>query len=214
VTQRLSEAATAAPAPALPRAARLAIAAVTGLAVGALTSVLQKYLNQPWLSLVNSASPWLAPVFALGALWRRPPAAALAGLGTGLLELAGYYLTAAARGYPAGGAILVFWTICAVIGGPVFGVAGWLWWRGSRRWSALGAAVLPAAFGAEAAVVYAWSLHYYSSAVLLAVLGAVALAVTGWHRRQYPRAAGWLVVTFAAGVAAELVLHLVYRQSR
>jgi hypothetical protein len=213
VTQRLSEAATAASAPGLPRAARLATLAVTGLAVGALTSVLQKYLNQPWLSLVNSASPWLAPVFGLGALWRRPRAAAAAGLATGLLELTGYYLTAAARGYPAGGAILVFWAVCAVAGGPLFGAAGWLWWRGARRWSALGAAVLPAAFLAEAAVVYAWDLRYYSSAVLLAVIGAAVLGLTGWRGRQYPRAAGWLVVTFGAGAAAELVLHLIYSQS-
>ncbi len=37
-------------------------------------------------------------MFAAGMLWGRPPAAALAGAATGLLELAGYYLTAAARG--------------------------------------------------------------------------------------------------------------------
>jgi len=69
-----------------------------GLLVGAATSVLQKYLNLPWASLVNAASPWLVPMFAAGMLWGRPPAAALAGAATGLLELAGYYLTAAARG--------------------------------------------------------------------------------------------------------------------
>lgn len=195
------------------RAAGLvAVLAVTGLAVGAVTSILQSYLNQPWLSLVNSASPWLAPMFGLGALWRRPITAAVAGLGTGLAELAGYYLTAAARGYPAGGSILVFWAACAVVGGPVFGTAGWLWWRHSGRLGRLGASALPAAFLAEAAVVYAWSLRYYSSAMLLAVIGVALLAVAGLRGNGPARAAAWLLVTFPAGVAAELVLHLAYSQ--
>ena len=90
----------------------------------------------------------------------RPAAAAAAGLVTGLLELAGYYLTAAARGYPAGGSILVFWAACAVVGGPLFGAAGWVWWRRPAPVSGLGASALPAAFLAEAAVAYAWRLHY------------------------------------------------------
>jgi len=108
---------------------------------------------------------------------------------------------------------LLFWTICAVIGGPVFGASGWLWWSGSRRLSALGASVLPASFLAEAVVVYARNLHYYSSAVLFAIVGAVALGITGLRGRQYGRAAGWLLVSFPAGVAAEVLLDLVYSQS-
>jgi len=82
-----------------PLSARIAAVLVIGQLVGALTSILQEYLDSPWLSLVNAASPRLAPMFAAGALWARPAVAALAGAATGLLELAGYYLTtAAARG--------------------------------------------------------------------------------------------------------------------
>jgi hypothetical protein len=200
--------------PATPVLARAAVAAGTGLATGALTSVGQAYLNSPWLSLVNSASPWLVPMFALGALWRRPGAAALAGAGTGLAELAGYYATAALRGYPAGHAILLFWAACALLGGPLFGVAGLAWWRGlPRGLRGLGAAALPAAFWAEAAVSYAWRLHYLSSAALLAVLGAGAFAATGWRGRQYVPAARWLLAALPAGVAAELIIGLVYSQA-
>jgi hypothetical protein len=206
------EQAAAERAPGPPLALRVAAVAVTGLAVGAATALLQKYLNQPWLSLVNSASPWLAAMFALGALWRRAGAAVAAGLATGLLELAGYYVTAAARGYPAGGGILLFWAACAVVGGPLFGASGWLWRRNPGRLSGLGASVLPAAFLAEAAVAYAWRLHYYSSAVLLAVIGIAVLAATGRRGHQPLRAAGWLLVTFPAGAAAELLLGLMYQQ--
>ncbi len=195
-----------------PLAARIAAVILLGLVAGAATSILQKYLGSPWLSLVNSASPWLAVMFAAGSLWSRPAAAALAGTATGLLELAGYYLTAAARGYPAGG-IMLLWAACAVIGGPLSGAAGWAWWCGPARLSGLGTAALPAAFLAEAAVAYAWRLHYWSSAILFAVVGAGVFVLAGRHRRQYAPAARWLPGVFAAGAAAELVLGLIYSQS-
>src|ERR1700733_5811525 len=188
----------------------MAAVLVIGLLAGAGTSVLQKYLGSPWDSLANAASPWLVLMFAAGVLWARPPAAALAGAAAGVLELAGYYLTAAARGYPAGPGILAFWTACAVLGGPLFGAAGWAWWRGPAALSALGAAALPAAFLAEAAVAYAWRLHYWSSAALFAVLGVVAFVLAGLRRRQYAAAARWLLAAFPAGVAAELLLGLIY----
>ena len=191
----------------------MAAVLVTGLLVGAATSILQKYLGSPWDSLVNAASPWLVPMFAAGVAWARPAAAALAGAATGMAELAGYYLTAAARGYPAGQGILVFWAACAVLGGPLFGLAGWAWWRGRAALSGLGAAALPAAFLAEAAVAYAWRLHYWSSAALFAVLGVVVFVLASLHRRQYAAAARWLLAAFPAGVAAELLLGLVYSQT-
>lgn len=194
--------------------ARVALVAGTGLAAGALTSAGQAYLNSPWLSLVNSASPWLVPMFALGAGWRRPGAAALAGAAAGLAELAGYYVTAGLRGYPAGHAILAFWAACAVLGGPVLGVAGWAWRYGRTAMvSGPAAAALPAAFLAEAGVSYAWRLHYFSSAILLAALGVAAFAITGWRGRRYRLAGAWLPAALAAGVAAELLLGLFYSQA-
>jgi Family of unknown function (DUF6518) len=194
-------------------AARMAAVLLIGLLVGVSTSVLQKYLGSPWDSLVNAASPWLVPMFAAGVLWARPPAAALAGAATGLAELAGYYLTAAARGYPADQGILLFWVACALLGGPLFGAAGWAWWCGPAPLSGLGAAALPAAFLAEAAVAYAWRLHYWSSAALFAVLGAVVFVLASWHRQQYAAAGRWLLAAFPAGVVAELLLGLIYSQS-
>jgi hypothetical protein len=77
---------------------RVALVAVVAVGVGVVTSFLQRYLDAPWDSLVNAASPWLTPMFLLGVLWRRPWAAALAELATGLLELLGYYVTASLRG--------------------------------------------------------------------------------------------------------------------
>jgi hypothetical protein len=192
---------------------RVGLVAVVGLGVGVVTSILQKYLNAPWESLVNAASPWLTPMFVLGVLWRRPWTAALAGLATGLLELVGYYVTASLRGYPAGHAILLFWGLCAVVGGPVFGAAGWAWWN-QRDWrGALGASALPAAFFAEALVAYGVRLHYGSSAILFGILGAGAAVVVGLLRRQPGSVVRWLLLTFPIGVAAEFILGVVYNQS-
>jgi hypothetical protein len=198
-----------------PRAG-LAIVLIVGLGVGAATSILQARLSSPWLSLVNAASPWLAPAFVVGTMWRRPRAAASAGLLTCLLELGGYSVTAAVRGYTSSHTELLFWGAAAVVGGPIFGVAGWLWWRGSRglpRVRGVGASVLAAAFFAEAIVSFGWRLHYWSSAVLFGVLGVVAIALLGFHRRQHARIARWLVVTLPIGIVGELALGLLYRQA-
>jgi hypothetical protein len=192
---------------------RVAMVAAVGLAVGALTSVLQTYLNSPWLSLVNAASPWLTFAFLLGTLYRSPLEAACAGVATGLLELAGYYVTANARGHSAVGGIVVFWAACAFLGGPVFGAAGWACWRDRGHFGNLGAAVLPAAFLAEAAISYGVRLHYASSALLFAGLGALAFGILGLGRHRYLGIARWLVVTVPVAMLGELVLGLVYRQA-
>jgi Family of unknown function (DUF6518) len=193
--------------------ARVALVIAVALAVGALTSVLQTYLNSPWLSLVNAASPWLTFAFLLGALYRSPLEAAFAGVATGLLELVGHYVVADARGYPAGGGIVVFWAACALLGDPVFGAAGWAWWRDHGRVGNLGAAVVPAAFLAEAAISYGVRLHYGSSAVLFATVGALAYGVLGLDRHQYLGIARWLLVTVPVAMLGELILGLVYRQA-
>jgi hypothetical protein len=176
--------------------------------------VLQKYLDSPWSSLVNAASPWLAPMFLLALLWRRVTTAAAVGVAVGLLELVGYYTTAHLRGHPAGHAILLFWAVCAVVGGPIFGSAGWLWWRGSPRLSALGAAVMGSAFLAEGIVAYGFRLHDISSLVLFGVIGAGLVVLLGLRHRRLRATLAWLGVTLPAGLIAEVVLGLVYSQTR
>lgn len=197
-------------------AVRVAAVVLVGVLVGTVTNVLQKYLGAPWSSLVNAASPWLAPAFAVGVLQRRAWGATLAGVMTCVFELAGYYVTSAVRGYYAsdgGHTILLFWTGCAVVGGPAFGAAGRLWWQASGRLRGLGAAVLGAAFLAEAAVSYGWRLHYTSSVVLFATIGVALLALLGLRERQYAHIGRWLLATLPAGVIAEFALGLVYDQS-
>ena len=97
------------------------------LALGGLTSFLQTWLPFEAASLANSAGPWCAVAFVLSRLGRRPVVAAAYGA-LALLSLdAGYYLTAGARGYPAGTTAVAFWVVAALLVGPVLGLAArWL----------------------------------------------------------------------------------------
>ena len=156
------------------------ISAIAGLAAGALTSILQAFLGFPWLALANAASPWLVPPFCAGAVRRRVGRAVAMGLVTCVCEVAGYYLTAALRGYSGDLRYELLWTACALAGGPVSGAAGWLWRRGAGRLRLLGAAALPAAFLAEGLLNYGVRLHYTSSAVLFTCVAAGASVILGW----------------------------------
>lgn len=190
----------------------VATAALVGLVVGGVTQVLQAHLDSPWLSLVNAASPWLFFAFVVGAAARRLRHAAGAGLILCAGELAGYYGTAHERGIPASTGIMVFWAVCGLIGGPLFGAGGLLWRRATGWTRGLGPALLGGSFLAEAAD-YQWNLHYHSTALLFAVIGVAAAALAGLRASQLPRTGLWFCAVLPAGLLAEAVLNTVYNHS-
>ena len=123
---------------ALSRRPELLVAAA-GLSVGVATAIGQTYLDGALNALVNSVSAWLVAAFLVGSTMRTDRGAAVAGLCVCALQLVGYYVVAELRGFPLGGpALIVFWFGCAVVGGPVFGLAGRRWRLESPR--GLGAA--------------------------------------------------------------------------
>jgi hypothetical protein len=136
--------------------------------------------------------------------------AAVAGLATCALQLVGYYATAQLRGHTAGGAIVVFWVACAVVGGPIFGLAGNLWRASPSRLRGLGAAVLAAAFLSEGLWSYVHELHYYATAALWIAIGAGVAVSLGRARLADLR---WLGVTLPVGLVGEILLTTIYRQS-
>jgi hypothetical protein len=188
-------------------AATLALAA--GLAIGALTSFGQGHLDGALNAFVNSASAWLVAPFLLGTRMRTWGGAAAVGFLVCLSQLVGYAATSELRGFTYGGAIVVFWAVCAVVGGPVFGAAGRAWRTGTGDLRGLGGGVLASAFLAEGLWIYLHELHYYATAALWIGIGLVlALAMTrGWRERR------WLPLIVAIGVLAEVVLTAVYAQS-
>jgi hypothetical protein len=203
---------TSAPQPTIwslhPRA-RTALLLTSGLAVGVLTSLGQGHLGRPLKALVNSASAWLVAPFFAGSRMTSRRAAAAAGLGVCLLQLVGYYSATELRGFAAGGTIVIFWAVCGVLGGPVFGEAGRLWHTRTDRRSGVGSAVLPAAFLSEGLWVYLHELHYYTTAALWIAIGVIL----GLTMTRAARGQRWLVPAVGAGLLAEMLLTQVYSRS-
>jgi hypothetical protein len=130
-----------------------------------------------------------------------------------LAELLAYDLSASARDIPVSAGLAVFWAVCGVIGGPLFGWGGRLWREAEGPSRGLGPALVGGAFLGEAAITYAAFLHYYSSAVLFAVIGVALMAILGLHGRQHARTGRWLLGVLPAAVLSEIILHLLYSQS-
>ncbi len=183
------------------------LALALGVGVGVLTSLLQAIWDYPWLALVNAASPWLTTAFVAGALQSRLATAVSVGAAATMLEVVAYYVTADLRGFGVSMTYVVLWSLCAIVGGPIFGAAGYIWWRGAP--AGLGAALLVAAYASEAVVVYHFRLGYSSSTWLFGAIALLLAVGLGRHRRQYPDLARWLLPIFIAGVAGHAALGLV-----
>jgi hypothetical protein len=161
-----------------------AIAALIGVGIGTATSFAQADLNGTWQALSNSASPWLLGAFVAGAIQSQRRWAVTAGLCACLLEVAGYYLVTTLRGFPASETEILRWTGRALLGGPVFSWAGWVWRRGPARYQVIGGAFLPATFLGEAVGTYELRLHYTGDVVLYTLMGLVLLAFVVLGRGQ------------------------------
>ncbi len=183
------------------------VALAVGVAVGVFTSLLQTHAEFPWLAFVNAASPWVTTAFVAGALQARLSTAVWVGLAATALQVVAYYATADLRGFGVATSYVVLWSLCAFVGGPVFGAAGHVWRRASP--AGVGAALLVAAYASEAVVVYYVRLGYLSSAWLFGATALLLAVGLGWHQRQYPALARWLLPAFIAGVAGHTALGLV-----
>jgi len=186
---------------------RLVAASVVGLLVGAATSGAQTVLGgTSFAGLANAVSPWVVAPFLVGSTGRGRFSAPVLGLITCVGEVAGYYLTAAARGFGVNPSMVALWVVAGVVGGLVFGLAGRSWRAASGRERGLGAALLIAAWWCEAIVTYGIHLGYFDDAVVFAVVGAALGFGLGRHARQHVAIAAWLVPALALGVGGELAL--------
>jgi hypothetical protein len=111
------------------RSRRGLLVLVVGLSTGGLTLLGQAVLDGDWNRLANSGAIWVTVAFAVGALMLSDREAAVAGTSVLLLALVGYQLAASVSHASLGGSAFVIWSGTALVGGPVFGLAG-------RRWHA------------------------------------------------------------------------------
>jgi hypothetical protein len=181
----------------------LLAAVAVGTAVGALSALSQAHLQGTLNALVNSTSTWLVAPFLIGALAVTRRGAAAAGVATCAAQLAGYYLVAHLRGIGTTGSLVAFWTACAVVGGPVFGIAGRQWRSASPPLRGLGSAVLAGVFIAEGLYTYVHEQHHYLTGALWIAVGLTVAVLAGRGRGEPLR---WLGVTVPLGIAGEVAL--------
>ncbi len=108
--------------------ARLGLIVAAGVTLGVLTIVGQGVLDARWNRLANSGAIWLLVAWLVGS--RMPTGRWATGSGFVVLAsaLAGYYVAALVSGAGVSTSSVVIWLGTAVVGGPVYGLAG-RWWR-------------------------------------------------------------------------------------
>jgi hypothetical protein len=188
-----------------PLTLRVTVSIVAGLAVGVLTAIGQRELHGLLEPFVNSVSAWLVVPFLLGALMQTRRGAGAAGLVAAMLELVGFYVTVRLRGFPESSEMILFWTTCGVIGGPLFGIAAHLEWHGRRWWRGVGLGALAGAFFAEGVWTYIEQQHRWGlGGVWVAVaLGLVLLIPRG-------RALRWLCLLLPLSLAGQIAFYGIY----
>ena len=171
-----------------------------GLAVGALSSIGRLRLDGTLDAFANSTSTWLVAPFLVGSLAASRRGAAAAGFATCAAQLVAYYIVDHVQEVGTTGSLVAFWTACALVGGPVFGLAGRLWRtsaEGTRR------------RGPRRRLRRRGSLRLLASAAPLPHGRAVDRDRRRTRAPVQPRAdpqLRWLGLTIPLGVAGEAVL--------
>jgi hypothetical protein len=177
--------------------------ALAGLALGAASVYPYVYTAGPLHLLGNSAAVWLLAAFGVGAYAGRPARGAIAGTVLLVATVLAFFATYKAL-YPDNhvGRVAAFWLGTAVVGGPVFGLAGGVWRSGDAVRRGIAAAIVGGAFVAEAIAFKpvtgeVWRWFEIAGGVVLCLLLAtgrrarivalcalpvwVALGVLGWE---------------------------------
>ncbi len=183
-------------------AGRLGLIVAAGVVLGVVTIAGQGVLDARWNRLANSGAIWLLVAWLAGS--RMPTARWAIGAGFVVLAsaLAGYFVAAHVSGAGVSTSSVVIWLGTALVGGPVYGLAG-RWWRvdsGVRRIVAIGlAGGILAAEGISTLIRIPELAFVGWIEVIVGVLLSLALGRT-WRER------GWalvvVVVVILLGVAA------------
>jgi len=187
----------------------VAVAAIS-LALGALTAYAQGCLPFVVAPLANSAAPWCLCAFAFGATTSRRLAAGWYGALSLLGLVAGYYGTnELVRGYPASLTYLVFWSLAAIVAGPLLGLGGSAVRHERGLLAAAGAGGVGALLVAEGIHGLTVNMATTSTAYWWGEV-VVGCALCAWLAATRLRSAGLRIAAGGLGVLVVGVLHAVY----
>ncbi len=131
---------------------KILLSSVIGLAIGVLTVLGQGVLPGSWNWLANQGTVWLIPAFFAGALGSKKFQSAMLGIISLIGMVTGYYLYAMLiQNVPHSIYFILVWTGAAVVGGFIFGIAGFLWGKDHSSKHKFGSALIGGIFIAEGA---------------------------------------------------------------
>lgn len=152
----------------------LFVSAGVGMIVGVLTVLGQGVLPGNWDSLANSGTVWLIPAFFAGGLGPSKVKSVVASILTLCGMIIGYYGYAMMIQHIAHSIFYILvWTGAAILGGLIFGMAGYLWGQDQGSKHKYGSALIGGVFITEGLDLY---LHMDDYGHMLPV-GAVKIVV-------------------------------------
>ncbi len=189
----------------------LVVSVIIGLITGALTLAGQAVLPTEANRVANSGAIWVTVAFAVG--WRKlsDPMAALAGLLALIGALVGYFAAAALTGAGVSVSTVAIWVGVALVGGPVFGVAG-RWRAAATGWRpALAVAALGAVYLAEGLWTL-WAIPHMALAGWAGVIvGCLITLLLPMDRATRTRVCLLLCPLTLLGVAGYAAIDLAFR---
>ncbi|HWL12931.1 MAG TPA: DUF6518 family protein [Ureibacillus sp.] len=145
-----------------------------GIIVGVLTVLGQGVLPGNWGTIANSGSVWLIPAFLVGGLGASKLKSAAASILALCGMVIGYYgYSMIIQDVPHSIFYILVWTGAAILGGLIFGIAGYLWGQEQGSKHKYGSALIGGVFITEGLDIY---LHMDDYAHMLPV-GAVKIFV-------------------------------------
>jgi len=177
-----------------------------GVAVGVATLLGQSILPGDWNRLANSGAIWLIASFLVGSRMPTNGRAAVAGMATLVLAVVAYYVAARLAGAGVSTRTVVIWVGTALVGGPVYGVAGHWWRMGPDRRRIIAIGLMGGIVTAEGVSTLLRIPELAAVGWVEAVAGLGLVILLGRSGRE--RLLGLAVVPFVvlAGVAAYEIL--------
>jgi len=185
---------------------QIALTIGVGVAVGVATLLGQSILPGDWNRLANSGAIWLIASFLVGSRMPTNGRAAVAGMATLVLAVVAYYVAARLAGAGVSTRTVVIWIGTALVGGPVYGVAGHWWRTGPDRRRIIAIGLMGGIMTAEGVSTLLRIPELATVGWVEAVAGLGLVILLGRTGRE--RLLGLAVVPFVvlAGVAAYEIL--------
>jgi hypothetical protein len=182
---------------------------ILGIAIGVITVLGQGVLPGNWNSIANSGAVWLLPTFFIGSLNSKKLKASLSGILALLGMVIGYYGYAMIVQQVAHSFYFILvWSVCGIIGGIIFGIAGFLW---SRRGPlhTLGSALIGGVFITEGLNILIHRndyRHMITVGYVEIIFGILLVLILGRSIKERLLALSWLLLIVILGIIGYQVL--------